>query len=77
MRTLYQLLLPPGQREKSFAVGNREFDPKEVGYVSSTAANHSTFVTTAKGNSNAGHDYGNARLTDYERWALVEYMKTL
>jgi hypothetical protein len=27
------------------------------------------------GNSNAGHDYGNAALTDEERWALVEYMK--
>jgi hypothetical protein len=27
------------------------------------------------GNSNAGHDYGNASFTDEERWALVEYMK--
>lgn len=77
VRTLYQLLLPPAQREASFEVGNREFDPKEVGYVSNTAANHSTLVTSAKGNSNAGHDYGNDKLTDYQRWALVEFLKTL
>lgn len=29
------------------------------------------------GNSNLGHDYGNALLTPEERWALVEYMKGL
>lgn len=77
VRSLYQLLLPPEQRERSFAVGSREFDPKDVGYVSSTSANHSTFVTGAKGNSNAGHDYGNGKLTEYDRRALIEFMKTL
>ena len=29
------------------------------------------------GNSNVGHDYGNAWLTEDERWALVEYLKGL
>lgn len=29
------------------------------------------------GNSNAGHDYGNSKLSDDERMALIEYMKTL
>ncbi len=29
------------------------------------------------GNSNLGHDYGNSRLTDTDRWALVEYMKAV
>ena len=30
-----------------------------------------------QGNSNGGHDYGNAKLSDDDRWALIEYMKTL
>ncbi len=82
VRTLFQLLLPPDQREASFEVGNREFDPKEVGYVSATTANHSTLTARAAGkpvpgSSNAGHDYGNAGLSAYDRWALVEYLKTL
>ncbi len=29
------------------------------------------------GNSNGGHDYGNASLTEADRWALVEYMKAV
>jgi hypothetical protein len=29
------------------------------------------------GNSNLGHDYGNAGLSERMRRALVEYMKTL
>jgi len=33
--------------------------------------------TPIAGNSSAGHDYGNALLSDEERWALVEYMKAV
>lgn len=33
--------------------------------------------TNIAGNSNLGHDYGNALLTDDDRWALVEYMKAV
>jgi len=29
------------------------------------------------GNSNLGHDYGNAHFTEAQRWALVEYMKAV
>src|SRR5207253_8739809 len=59
VRTLYQLLLPADQREAAFEVGNREFDPTQVGYVSSEAANHTTLKVGAGagiGDSNAGHD---------------------
>jgi hypothetical protein len=35
------------------------------------------FDTSVRGNSNMGHDYGVGKLTDAQRWALVEYMKTL
>ena len=31
--TLYDLLLPPGERPVSFTLGTREFDPEKVGYV--------------------------------------------
>jgi hypothetical protein len=82
--TLYDLLLPPDQRPKSFPVGTREFDPTNVGYVTSPSPENSfTFATEdaagkpLDGNSNLGHDYGNAGFADEQRRALVEYMKSL
>ena len=82
---LYQLLLPPAQRAASFPVGTREFDPKHVGYSIEETAPGNTQVFSVvdargapiPGNSNAGHDYGNGRLTEAQRLALVEYMKKL
>lgn len=73
--TLYDLLLPPDQRPKTFAVGRFEYDPKKVGYA---AGGEGPFVvdTSIVGNGNAGHEYG-TMLGDDERWALVEYLKTL
>jgi hypothetical protein len=75
---LWEMLLPPAQRSKTFYMGTREFDPKNVGYETAKSADNSfLFDTSLPGNANAGHDYGNAGLTDADRWALVEYMKTL
>jgi hypothetical protein len=73
--SLYDLLLPPEQRPRTFAVGRLEYDPKKVGYVYD---GQEPFVldTAVKGNSNLGHEYGTT-LSDDERWALVEYLKTL
>lgn len=83
--SLSQLLLPEEQRVKRFKVGSREFDPVNVGYSTDTGFE---FETALPGNRNTGHsgpkhtqtrdadgqwrDY-----TDDERWALVEYLKTL
>jgi hypothetical protein len=83
--SLFDLLLPPDRRPTSFAVGTREFDPVRVGYVvDPTAAGNSFTFRIADGagrpidgNANSGHDYGNAALTDDQRWALVEYMKAV
>jgi len=79
VRTLYQVLLPEAQRETSFQVGGREFDPVEVGFKSTPGIGF-TFHTSLSGNSKSGHSFdgsfGNA-LTDQERWDLVEYLKTL
>lgn len=83
--TLYDLLLPPDQRPPQFALGSREFDPLKVGYVTDPASPGNSFVFRTRdatgavipGNSNAGHDYGNAALSEDQRWALVEYMKAV
>ena len=75
--TLYDLLLPPASRPVRFAIGQRDYDPKQVGFrIDIPPANAKYVVDTTKpGNSNAGHAYG-APLTDPERWDLIEYLKT-
>jgi hypothetical protein len=74
--SLYQLLLPPGQRQKVFRVDSRQFDPKDVGFESASTPDNFEFRTEFPGNGNAGHEYGTTLLED-ERRALVEYLKTL
>ena len=84
--TLYELLLPRrgpkdpptggNFRPEKFEVGSREFDPVKVGLKSSGFPNGFLFDTTHEGNSNAGHNYG-TNLSDDDRWALVEYLKSL
>jgi hypothetical protein len=74
---LWEMLLPAAERSKTFYLGTREFDPDKVGYNTAESADNSfEFDTGLPGNSNSGHDYGNARLTPDDRKALVEYMKT-
>ena len=74
--SLYQLLTPPDQRGKKFYVGTREFDPHEVGFKYQTETPGSfLFDTKHRGNWNSGHTYG-TDLTEEEKWALIEFMKT-
>lgn len=74
--SIYDLLLPAAQRPTVFYVGNRELDVVKVGHVYAEAPNATRYDTALKGNSNIGHEYG-TQLTDDERWALVEYIKSL
>lgn len=74
--SLYDLLLPPEQRTKQFYLGNREFDPVKVGYISDPGKERYRFDTTVPGFSNAGHTYG-TDITEDERWDLLEYLKSL
>lgn len=74
--TLYDLLLPASQRPVMFHVGNIDMDLQRVGYLSDPAPHASAFDTRLRGNSNAGHEYG-TQLAERERWALVEYLKSL
>jgi hypothetical protein len=75
--SLYDLLLPASERPKSFFVGSREYDPKRVGFRYDAMSNLDGFEldTTLEGNSNAGHEYGTS-LSDDDRWALVEFLKS-
>jgi mono/diheme cytochrome c family protein len=74
--TLYDLLRPASERPDSFIVGNPEYDPVKLGYVSAPAAGRPLFVfrTSRTGNGNGGHEYG-TELGEDERMALLEYLK--
>ncbi|HVZ10395.1 hypothetical protein [Rhodopila sp.] len=78
--TLDALLRPVSQRPETFYAGNDVYDQKHVGFVSDQPTGNGRtfqlFDTHQKGNSNAGHVYG-ATLSDDDRQALLEYLKTL
>jgi hypothetical protein len=69
-------LLPSGKRSKSFHLGQREFDPERVGYETKSGPGLYKYDATLRGFSNAGHEYG-AKISDDDRWALIEFLKTL
>jgi len=83
VKSLWELLLDPRKRAKHFWVGNRAYDPINVGYKDERSPGGSLFQVSddhgndIRGNSNLGHDYGNASFSDQQRRALVEYMKGL
>jgi hypothetical protein len=79
------MLVPAAQRTKKFYLG-REFDPIKVGV--DTSGNSGTYMvdTALVGSSNSGHSFENGPrgngiigplLTDQERWAIVEYLKSI
>jgi hypothetical protein len=83
---LYALLSPVSERPTKFYLGNREYDPVNVGYRSEEFPGGFEFDTTIRGNSNSGHQFTDTPnqagrigrlLTPEERRALIEYLKTL
>ena len=83
--SLYEMLLPAKERTKKFYIG-RDFDPVKVGL--DTTGKSGTFLmdTSLPGNSNAGHSFedgprGNGviggLMTDEQRWAIIEYLKSI
>ncbi len=74
--TLYEMISDPVRRTKRFAVGRREFDPVKVGFRTEPREGTFIFDTTLPGNTNTGHPFGK-HLSEAERWAVVEYLKTL
>ena len=75
--TIDDLLKPAKDRLPVFYVGNREFDPVKLGYVSTPPEGTvNNFDTGTDGNRNTGHEYG-IKLSDAERKDLLEYLKSL
>jgi mono/diheme cytochrome c family protein len=82
---LYEMLIPAKDRTKKFYPG-REFDPVKVGLDTSGKSGTFLMDTSLRGNSNSGHSFedsprGNGvigpLLTEDQRWALVEYLKSI
>ena len=82
---LYEMLVPAAQRTKKFCYG-REFDPVKVGLDTRCTPGAFELDTALRGNSNAGHSFEDAPrgngvigplLTDEQRWAIVEYLKSI
>jgi hypothetical protein len=78
--TLWDLLQPSDKRPKMFYRGSSVFDTRNVGFLSggpdSKGGGYFQFDTRLPGNHNTGHEYG-VHLSDSDKWALIEYMKTL
>ena len=82
---LYEMLIPAKERTKKFYIG-REFDPIKVGLDTSEKSGSFLVDTTLPGNSNAGHSFENSPrgngvigplLSDEQRWAIIEYLKSI
>ena len=75
--TLYDLLLPPERRPKTFALGARQYDPIKLGFAVETSCSQQDCLvdTTRTGNGNGGHLWG-TDLSESDRMALLEYLKT-
>ncbi|GGO78263.1 hypothetical protein GCM10011348_09770 [Marinobacterium nitratireducens] len=82
---LYALLSPADERPDSFYLGNREFDPVRVGYRSGKGTGLTRIDTSLPGNHNSGHEFDDDEgpgvigpaLSEANRMALIEYLKTL
>jgi hypothetical protein len=84
--TLYELLSPVDERPKVFYLGDREYDPKNVGYRGNEVGDGFTFDTSLPGNRNTGHEFNDTgvgrngvigrKLTPDERYAIIEFLKT-
>lgn len=75
--TLWELLLPAAQRTRSFPLGHPDYDPRNVGFTVTNAPQGTwRFDVSRPGSGNGGHEYGTT-LSEPERRALIEYVKTL
>jgi hypothetical protein len=83
--TIYDLLSPLRARPKTFYSGNREYDPKKLGYVSTAVEGAFLHDTTIPGNQNIGHLFTDVKmpgrigelLSEQQRMDLIEYIKVM
>ncbi|MNP36902.1 hypothetical protein D3C76_1303210 [compost metagenome] len=78
--TLWDLLQPPEQRPQVFYTGSDIYDQEKVGFITRGAQMKASadfkYDTRLEGNHNGGHLYG-TQLSDVDKRALIEFMKTL
>ncbi|HEY2391018.1 MAG TPA: di-heme-cytochrome C peroxidase [Candidatus Angelobacter sp.] len=83
---LYLLLSPQSQRPDTFWTGTKQFDPVKVGHDTSEIKGGYLYDASKPGNSNHGHEFkdgprGNGvigpALSPDDRWAIIEYLKSL
>jgi RoxA-like, cytochrome c-like len=83
---LFLLLSPADKRPPKFWTGSKKFDPVNVGRDISELSGGYEFDATLPGNKNVGHEFNDGpkkkgvigpKLSDDERWALVEYLKSI
>ena len=74
------------ERPAKFWTSSKRYDPLHVGFEYTEAPGAFAYDTSVAGNSNRGHEFadkphGNGvigtKLSVEERWALVEYLKSL
>jgi hypothetical protein len=84
--SIYALLSPVAERPKKFYLGNREYDPVNLGHLTDRFPGGFEFDTTIRGNRNSGHEFSDSQnktgvigrfLSPDERRALIEFLKTL
>ena len=73
--TLRDLFLPVDERPTEFHLGAKEFDPKNVGFVSKKTSFSYRFDTELPECRNMGHEFG-TELSPEDRDKLLEYLKT-
>ena len=88
---IYQLLSPEDERDATFWLGTKEYDPEYLGYRSEEIPGGFLFDTSLPGNSNRGHHFtggvdswkegrpgviGRA-LEHEERMAIIEFLKSM
>jgi mono/diheme cytochrome c family protein len=85
---LYELL-SPDDRPDTFWTGSKEFDPVKVGHDYSKLEGGYLYDVHKPGNSNKGHEFrdgsgplgngviGRPALSEEDRWAVIEYLKSL
>jgi len=88
--TIDALLGPEGDRPAKFWLGNREYDPANLGYKIDQLTNGFELDTSIRGNSNKGHKFSKEYSKDKDvpgligeeldkkkRQAIIEFLKTL
>lgn len=84
--SVYQLLSPQDERQRTFYRGSLEYDPANLGYHTARFDGAFLYDTAITGNHNSGHEFRDGPrgrgvigryLAPEERRALIEYLKVL